>query len=81
MAVEGIFLGEMWSWKELGFENKNICMHLCAVLKEEIKIQAYSHLQLERPPQNHAPSNVSRFVYDRTSMDLAISTTHWQESR
>lgn len=53
---------------------------LFAELKEKIKIQVYSHLQLERPPQDHTPSNVSRFVYDRTSMDLAISTVHWQES-
>lgn len=40
-AVEEIFLGEEWSWKELGFKNMNIGMHLFVVLTGQIKLIKY----------------------------------------
>lgn len=70
--MEEIFLAEEWSWKELGFENKNVRVHLFVVLKRQIKCQLYPHLQMEGPPQIRAPSKVLRLVYGRTTLDLAI---------
>lgn len=63
VAMKVTILEEMWSWKELGFENKNICMHLFAVLKEQIKNQVYLYLQVGGPPQNHAHSGDLGFFF------------------